>query len=53
MSCGTCRHNYQSYHCMGCDSYNGNIDDLEPFCTYCNYTYGTDNCGNCVWNMEE
>lgn len=52
MTCETCKHNYQSYHCMGCDNYEGSIDDLESFCGYCNFEYGSENCGNCVWNME-
>lgn len=51
--CRKCKHNYQSYHCMGCNAYYGNIDDLEPFCSYCNNIYSTDDCENCVWNFEE
>ena len=37
---------------MGCDNHDGNIDDIEPFCKYCNHTPYEDACGNCVWNME-
>ena len=49
MNCNKCRHNYQSYHCMGCDSYDGNIEELQSFCGYCNHTKGSDSCNNCVW----
>ena len=50
--CEKCKHNYQSYHCMGCQHYYGNIDDLEPFCKYCNNTPYEDGCENCVWNFS-
>ena len=50
--CEKCKHNYQSYHCMGCNNYYGNIDDLESFCSYCENTPYEDGCENCVWNME-
>ena len=50
--CEKCKHNYQSYHCMGCNNYYGNIDDLESFCSYCENTPYEDGCDNCVWNME-
>ncbi len=49
MECENCRYNYQSYHCMGCSSYDGDLEDLETFCYYCNYNRGSDACGNCVW----
>lgn len=51
--CQGCKYGYQSHHCIGCDNYNGNIDDLEPLCNQCEYTYGTDYCENCVWNFDE
>lgn len=51
-TCKTCRWDYQSYHCMGCDNYKGSEDDLDPFCNYCEHTYGSDNCENCVWNFD-
>ena len=51
--CQGCKYDYQSHHCIGCDNYNGNIDDLEPLCNECEFTYGTDYCENCVWNFDE
>ena len=49
MDCKKCRWNHGSYHCMDCDSYDGDINELQPFCGYCNHTKGSDSCGNCVW----
>lgn len=51
-TCKECRWDYNSYHCMGCNNFKGSEDDLDPFCNYCNITYGSDGCGNCVWNGE-
>lgn len=47
--CNNCRWDYRSYHCMDCDSYDGNLDELETFCGYCNHKKGGDSCNNCVW----
>lgn len=46
--CKVCRQIYQSYHCLDCHYYYGNEEELEPFCRYCNYTLGSENCNNCV-----
>lgn len=51
-TCKECRWDYNSYHCMGCDNHDGNIDDIDPFCNYCEHTPYEDACENCVWNME-
>lgn len=50
--CKVCGQVYQSYHCLDCHYYYGDEEELEPFCRYCNYTLGSENCNNCVWNME-
>lgn len=51
--CQGCKYDYQSHNCISCDNYNGSIDDLEPLCNQCEFTYGTDYCENCVWNFDE
>ena len=53
MNCKKCRWREGSYHCMGCDSYNGDLNELETFCGYCNYEKGSNACTNCVWHLEE
>ena len=52
MDCKKCRYVKGSYHCMDCDSYDGHIDKLQPFCGYCNHQKGSDSCNNCVWEKK-
>ena len=48
-NCDKCKWNHKSYHCMDCDSYDGNLDELESFCGYCNHNKDSHSCNNCVW----
>ena len=48
-NCKNCRYTYKSYHCRDCDSYDGDYNELETFCRYCNHIKGGDSCNNCVW----
>ena len=52
MNCRTCRWAYQSHHCMSCDSYDGDLNEVKPFCCYCNHQKGSDYCNNCVVNKK-
>ena len=47
--CKNCRWAYGSYHCMDCKNYDGKIEELQPFCGYCNHNKGSNYCCNCVW----
>ena len=51
-TCKECKYDYYSHHCMGCDNYEGNIDELEPLCNQCEHTYGSEECEQCVWNFD-
>ena len=50
--CKKCRWNYQSHHCIDCKDYKGNLEELKPFCGYCNHQKGSDSCNNCVWEKK-
>lgn len=47
--CKVCKWNYQSYHCLDCQHYYGDREELEPFCGYCNHPMNGETCNNCVW----
>lgn len=50
--CEKCRYGMGSYHCLGCNENESEIEDLKSFCPYCNSNYGDERCNNCVWYSE-